>query len=1024
MKKILIFTTALLMGMSSWATVRNLNIDHGWGGASFNISTNTITYTAPPYGAYGDTGGWGGLGDLTGWKEVVVEFEPTNVPIKIEVQFNNGRATIESVVATPGSREVRLALSGDLTGVSFVMITHASETVFGSVTINRFYLTSEATIVTPDPGNGDLTFESDVIDNGYMAPVTWQHTGAWALVAANPAPDVVNNSSKVLKLDIPAGSEDGYSYVILFPNASLAPGKTWRDVEAVEFKALVPANGYNIHFGAGMPESGFAGISYGDGPNFWAQEGHPNHSDGTGWVEFRIGYNPDVNETTEAVLNSNAVDFYLGLNTADVTIYLDDITFVYRSAASVPATISGPEALSLEVGYAATSTDAYIIGGTEPVSVSITSNEAVGWITWNNGTKRLDIAAGIQPGTYEVVLTATNGTEPATATFTLTVNAVAPTISGPATLSLAEGYAATSTGAYTITGTAPVVSINSETGLITWSNTANRLEIAAGIQQGTYEVVLTATNDVGADATTFTLTVIAAAAPTISGLEALSLADGYAATFTGAYTITGTGTVTVSINSPTNLITWNSTANRLEIATGILPGTYDVVLTATNNVGYDATTFTLTVTAVAPAISGPAQLTLAVGYSATSTEAYTITGTQPVTVSIASQTEQITWNSAANRLEIATGLQPGTYGVELTATNDVGADATAFALIVTAAVAPTISGPAQMSLVAGYAATSTGAYAITGTGPVTVSITRSDANQITWNDAAKTLNIAAGIQPGVYEVVLTATNNVGADATTFTLTVTAVPPAITGPATLSLVAGYAATSTNVYTITGTAPVTVSITSSNPNITWNDAAKTLNIAAGIQPGTYPVLLVAANGFGADATATFTLTVTAVPPAISGPTALSLAAGYAATSTNAYTITGTAVNVSITSSNPNITWNNAAKTLDIAAGIQPGTYVVLLVASNGFGADATVIFTLTVSQTTGFNEIQQTSPLKAWGHNGQLYVTGLTTGETLSIYGINGAIIYQSVVTSNEVSISLPAQGVYIVNSGYNTIKVAF
>ena len=35
-----------------------------------------------------------------------------------------------------------------------------------------------------------------------------------------------------------------------------------------------------------------------------------------------------------------------------------------------------------------------------------------------------------------------------------------------------------------------------------------------------------------------------------------------------------------------------------------------------------------------------------------------------------------------------------------------------------------------------------------------------------------------------------------------------------------------------------------------------------------------------------------------------------------------------------------------------------------------------------------------------------------------------LIYQSVVTANEAAISLPAQGVYIVSSNGNIIKVTF
>ena len=85
-----------------------------------------------------------------------------------------------------------------------------------------------------------------------------------------------------------------------------------------------------------------------------------------------------------------------------------------------------------------------------------------------------------------------------------------------------------------------------------------------------------------------------------------------------------------------------------------------------------------------------------------------------------------------------------------------------------------------------------------------------------------------------------------------------------------------------------------------------------------------------------------------PTITGPTSLTLAQGYAATSTNAYTTTGIpAPTVTKTSGDPEITWNNATKKLDIAAGLAAGTYAASLRVTNGVSPDATLNFTLTVT-----------------------------------------------------------------------------
>jgi hypothetical protein len=101
-----------------------------------------------------------------------------------------------------------------------------------------------------------------------------------------------------------------------------------------------------------------------------------------------------------------------------------------------------------------------------------------------------------------------------------------------------------------------------------------------------------------------------------------------------------------------------------------------------------------------------------------------------------------------------------------------------------------------------------------------------------------------------------------------TVTNAKVAPAISGPTAMGLVAGYESTSTGEYTLTGTAPITVTKTSGHGNITWNDATKKLDITAGLPEGTYPVELKAGNGIPPDAALTFTLTVTvtAVAPGI--------------------------------------------------------------------------------------------------------------------------------------------------------------
>jgi LPXTG-motif cell wall-anchored protein len=87
------------------------------------------------------------------------------------------------------------------------------------------------------------------------------------------------------------------------------------------------------------------------------------------------------------------------------------------------------------------------------------------------------------------------------------------------------------------------------------------------------------------------------------------------------------------------------------------------------------------------------------------------------------------------------------------------------------------------------------------------------------------------------------------------------PPTLTGPSALTLILGYPAATTDLFMVTGSPQPTVTKTSGNPAITWNDTAQCLDIAPGLAVGSYPVELTASNGIDPDATLTFTLTVTA-------------------------------------------------------------------------------------------------------------------------------------------------------------------
>ncbi len=265
-----------------------------------------------------------------------------------------------------------------------------------------------------------------------------------------------------------------------------------------------------------------------------------------------------------------------------------------------PIQISGPRNLTLVEGYEATETGSYTIaGGTSP-AVTLAGDTAGGKISWDGESKKLKIAAGIPEGDYTVkIQVKEDGSAEVSAEcqFTLKVTKkqggdqpTSITISGPQNLTLVEGYEATETGIYTIAGgTSPAVTLAGDTagGKISWDGESRKLKIAGGIPEGEYtvkiqvkengsaeqaaecEFKLTVTKEQGGDQPT---------SITISGPKDLTLEEGYQATETGSYTITG-GTspvVTLAGNTADGKISWDGESRKLKIAGGIPEGEYTV----------------------------------------------------------------------------------------------------------------------------------------------------------------------------------------------------------------------------------------------------------------------------------------------------------------------------------------------------------------------------------------------------------------------------------------------------------------
>jgi hypothetical protein len=178
---------------------------------------------------------------------------------------------------------------------------------------------------------------------------------------------------------------------------------------------------------------------------------------------------------------------------------------------------------------------------------------------------------------------------------------------------------------------------------------------------------------------------------------------------------------------------------------------------------------------------------------------------------------------------------------------------------------PTVTSASSVTFTVGTA----GSFTVTATGfpSPTLSESGSLPRGVTFNASTGFLSGAPAAETGgTYSITFTASNSVSPNATQgFTLTVNQ-PPAITSASSAAFTTGLAGSFT--VTATGFPAPTLSRTGSLPGgVTFNAGTGLLSgtPAAGTG-GTYPIIVMASNGVGADATQNFTLTVNNPVPVV--------------------------------------------------------------------------------------------------------------------------------------------------------------
>jgi sugar lactone lactonase YvrE len=433
--------------------------------------------------------------------------------------------------------------------------------------------------------------------------------------------------------------------------------------------------------------------------------------------------------------------------------------------------------------------------------------------------------------------------------------------------------------------------------------------------------------------------------------QAPAITSGTSTTFNtgtaGSFTVTATGYPAPRFSETGALPTGVTFA----AATGVLSGTprastggsYPLTFTATNAVGTSpAQSFTLTVDQ-APAVTSTNRATFTVGTAGT----FTVTGTgypAPTFSETGALPSGVTLSAAGVLSGTPAAGTGGVYHISVTASNAAGTSA-AQNFTLTVDQAPAITSGASTTFTAGTA----GSFTVTAAGYPTPTFTRTGTlpSGVMFAAATGVLSGTPGASTGgSYPLTFTATNSVGTSAAqSFTLTVDQVP-AVTSTNRATFIVGRAGT----FTVTGTgypAP-TFSETGALPSgVTLSAAGVLSGTPAAGTGGVYTISVTARNAAGTSAAQNFTLTVGQAPAITSGASTT-----FTIGTAGSFTVTATgypAPTLTKTGTLPSgVTFAPATGVLSgtPAAGTA-GTYTLHFTASNGVGANATQVFTLTVN-----------------------------------------------------------------------------
>jgi uncharacterized membrane protein len=521
--------------------------------------------------------------------------------------------------------------------------------------------------------------------------------------------------------------------------------------------------------------------------------------------------------------------------------------------------------------------------------------------------------------------------------------------------------------------------------------------------------------------------------------------------------------VTASV-APTSLTgTTTQAVLTVTVTNSVAAGSYTATIRASAaGIGAATTTFVLTVTAQAAYTLTATAASAVPGASGTSTIAIQRTNfTGPVTLTLENPPAGITGTfnpTPANgdqsvlTINVAPTVAPGTYNLTVKgAATGPGEKTTTVALTVTAAPTYTLSvTPTTLPINAGDNGQATVNIARANfDGTVTLSLDAPPAGitatfnpaGVTGPTAIATINVAANVAPGNHPVTIKGTAAGTADKTTIltvtvaaagTFTISAAPTALTIAPGANLSSTITIARTNLTSdvvlslVTPPTGITGTFTPATLTGTTLTSALQINVAANVAPGTYPITV---RGVGGSVTQTTTVNVTVAAAGSTvtlavAPTTLSITAGSSGQTTLTATrsnftgditpsVTGNPAGMTVAFNPTPITTSPSTVTVNVGAGVVPGTYNLTITGAAGTAGNPTTTLGVTVTAAGGGQNIvwefcnADGVPLKFWRQSGGTWaevsptVVGAVTRFSFTISGTQAGIAYTSTVTDASV-----------------------